>query len=215
MKPSGHSATGPPPPVVGIVGGLASGKSTVARLLARRGARVVDADRIGHQVLELAAVKEALRDAFGEGIFDAAGRVVHARLAEATFGRPGQVERLNEIVHPPIIEEIRAQVEECKKQEGVPLVVLDAALLMETNLDEELCEAALFVDASGPERLKRAAAQRGISADQFAGREQAQLPEEAKKRRADYVVRNTGSLEELERQLEGLWPELCRGSLQP
>jgi dephospho-CoA kinase len=196
--------------VLGIVGGLASGKSTVAKLLADRGARVVDADRIGHQALELTPVKEALRKAFGDAIFDGAGHVSHQRLAEAAFGRPELVQKLNSIVHPPILAEIRAQVARLKKEQGVPLVVLDAALLMEANLDKELCQALLFIDAPWSARQERATTRSRMSAGQFGKREQAQLQEEVKRRAAGYVVSNSGSLRELKRQVEKLWPELCR-----
>jgi dephospho-CoA kinase len=200
--------------VVGIVGGLGSGKSTVARLLAERGARVVDADKIVHRVLELPRVKRALRSAFGDRTFDASGRVSRSRLADMVFGHPDEVAKLNNIVHPPVIEEIRAQVGKLRKEEGVPLIVLDAALLMETNLDAQLCQVLLFVDTPAPVRLQRTLTGRGISADQFSKREQAQLPVERKKERANYAVHNAGALQDLERQLEKLWPELCRGRPQ-
>jgi dephospho-CoA kinase len=196
-------------PVLGIVGGLASGKSTVARLLEQRGARVVDADRIGHQMLELAEVREALREAFGECIFEAGSQVSHERLAEAVFGRPEMVQKLNAIVHPRILREIRGQVEMHRKEQGVPLVVLDAALLVETNLDRDMCSALLFVETPRPLRRERAAG-RHVSPEQFEKREQSQLPEEEKKERADYVVSNTGSLADLKDQVERLWPRLCR-----
>jgi len=198
------------PTVVGIVGGVASGKSTVARLLAECGARVVDADAVGHRVLELPAVRQALAEAFGDGILAPDGRVARDRLAEAVFGRPEHVEKLNAIVHPSILAEIRSEVARLKEEGGVPLIVLDAPLLMETQLDSELCQALLFVEAPAELRLRRAQDGRRMSADQFRGREQAQLPEEEKKRRAQYEVTNAGSLEGLKKRLERLWPELCR-----
>jgi len=198
------------PPVVGIVGGLASGKSTVAKLLAERGARVVDADAIGHHVLDRKPVKEAVKDAFGEDVFDTAGRVSHRKLAEAVFGRATQVEKLNSIVHPLIVEEIRREVARFREDKALPLVVLDAALLVETGLDKELCQALVFVDAPRRVRVARAERGRGMNAKQFHRREQAQLPEEVKRRRAEYVVSNGGALQDLANQVEGLWPELCR-----
>jgi len=201
-------------PVLGIVGGLASGKSTVARLLSALGARIVDADRIGHETLERPQVKEALTESFGEAILDDAGKVSHERLAQAAFGRPELVEKLNGIVHPSIIAEIRSQVNALEREPGVPLIVLDAALLMETGLDKELCQALVFVDTPRPSRQERAGARRGMSAEQFGKREQAQLQEETRRRAADFVVSNNGSLKELENQVERLWPELRRIAAQ-
>jgi dephospho-CoA kinase len=197
-------------PVLGIVGGLAGGKSTVAGLLAERGAAVVDADRIGHRVLEAPEVSRALAEAFGPDVLTEAGRVSRERLAERVFGRPDLVERLNGIVHPPIIREVQAQVEELRRAGEVPLIALDAALLVETGLDRQMCDALLFVDAPEDVRRRRAQECRGISGEQFAKRQQAQLPAEAKRKMAHYVVTNTGRMRDLEEQVEKLWPVLCR-----
>jgi dephospho-CoA kinase len=197
------------PPVVGIVGGLGSGKSTVAELLARRGARVVDADRIGHAVLGRAPVRAALVAAFSGGILDQAGQVDRRRLARAAFQTPERVEKLNKIVHPPIIQDVRGRVDELTKKADVPLVVVDAALLMETGLHSDLCDMLLFVDATRRLRQERWTAGRSIGAEQFEKRERAQLPARSKKERADFVVDNTGSLRELEDQVTELWPALC------
>ncbi len=196
------------PMVLGIVGGLAGGKSTVAGLLARRGAAVIDADRIGHEVLERAEVRAALASAFGPEVLGAEGRVDRARLAQAVFGDAGRVEKLNGIVHPPILDEIRERVEEIRRLRRAPLIVLDAALLVETDLHEELCDALLYVDTPQEVRRERARAGRDIEADQFEKRGRAQMAPEKKRALADYVVTNNGSLEELDAQLSKLWPAL-------
>ncbi len=196
------------PPVLGIIGGLAAGKSTVARLLAERGAQVVDADGIAHGVLRDAGVRGALRESFGDGVFDAEGGVIHAQLAEVVFGRREQVERLNAIVHPPVLARIREQVAELKKRKDVPLVALDAALLIESGLDRDICDAVLYVEAAREQRLARALG-RGLSQDQFEKREAAQLPEDVKRARAGLAVDNNGTTADLERGISGLWPELC------
>jgi dephospho-CoA kinase len=200
-------------PVVGIVGGLGSGKSTAARMLAERGARVVDADRIVHELLDRAQVREEIREEFGAEVLDEQGRVVPARLADEAFGRPGRVEALNAIVHPPVLEEIRREVERLAGEPEVPLVVLDAALLIETGLDRELCTAVIFVEAPRELRRLRAAA-RGMDERQFARREQAQAPLEEKRARADYTIENAGSVDELAAELDRLWPELRKGEAQ-
>ena len=196
------------PPVLGIIGGLGAGKSTVARMLAERGAQVVDADGIAHDVLHDAAVKDALREAFGDGIFDAEGGVIHAQLAEVVFGRREQVERLNAIVHPPVLARIRELVAELKERKDVPLVAVDAALLIESGLDRDVCDAILYVETPGEQRLARALG-RGLSQDQFEKREAAQLPQDVKKARAGLTVNNSGTTADLEQLIAGLWPELC------
>ncbi len=198
----------PAPIVLGIAGGLAGGKSTVAGLLARRGAVVIDADRIGHEVLERAEVRAALSSAFGREVLDEEGRVDRGRLADAVFGDAERVEKLNSIVHPPILEEIRERVEEIKRLQEAPLIVLDAALLVETGLDTELCEALLYVDTPQEVRRERARSGRRMEPGQFEKRGLAQMPPEEKRKLADYVVTNSGSLEELDAQLSKLWPAL-------
>jgi dephospho-CoA kinase len=198
------------PPVLGLVGGIASGKSTVAELLAAKGARIVDADKVGHKMLRTKPVKERLTAAFGESILDSAGAVDHARLAEVAFGSVQRVDELNNIVHPPILEEIRRTVDELSRLSDVPLVVLDAALLLETGLHDEMCDALLFVGADEAVRRARAAEDRGLGSEQFEKREAAQVPTDEKRRQANYAVTNTGTKEELKEQLDGLWSELCR-----
>jgi len=201
-----HRAT--PAPVVGLVGGLASGKSTVARLLAERGARIVDADRIGHEMIERPEVVEDVVQAFGSGVLDDAGRVDRGRLAERVFGDQKAVQKLNAIIHPPIIRRAREQVAALRMQPGVPLVVLDAPLLMETDLHRNMCQALLFVDSPQELRRRRAVTERGMDAAQFDKRQEVQLPVDTKRQRADYVVDNSGTLEELRSQVERLWPDL-------
>lgn len=196
------------PMVVGIVGGVAAGKSTVAELLAERGAEVIDADRIGHQMLERAEVKAALTEEFGRDILREEGRVDRGRLAGKAFGEPEEVEKLNRIVHPPILKEIRARIEQVRRRNGAPLIVLDAALLMETNLHRELCQALVFVDAPPGERRERAL-KRGMSEEQFQKRSRAQMPPEDKKELSDYVVSNAGSRRELEQRIDQLWSRFC------
>ncbi len=193
------------PLVLGIQGGPASGKSALAALLAERGASVVDADRIGHEVLERPRVKQALAEAFGEQILDCCGAVDRARLAEAAFAGRRELGKLNGIVHPPLLEEIRRRVGRLKDSEDVRLIVLDAALLTEWSLDEELCDLLAFVDAPAAVRCRRAVASRRMSAEQFERRSAAQLPDELKKEQADYVVNNAGSPAQLEREAENLW----------
>jgi dephospho-CoA kinase len=194
-------------PVLGITGGLASGKSTVAGCLAKLGAEVIDADRTVHRMLRTAPLKQAIRREFGSGVFAEDGEIDRRRLAEAAFGEQERVEELNRIVHPPAIEEIDRLLARYRRGDA-PLVVLDAPLLMETGLHEERSDALLFVSCPRAVRERRAARE-GISPEQFRRREEAQLPAEVKMEQADYVVENSGSIEELEAQVQHLWPELC------
>lgn len=198
--------------VIGILGGVASGKSAVARLLAEAGAGVLDADRIGHEVLGLAEVEAAARARWGDAIFDAAGRIDRGRLAAIVFTPPpeGPRERaaLEELTHPRIAERIRGEAERLAAA-GCPAAVLDAPLLLEANWDR-LCDRLVFVEAPRHVRLARAL-ERGWSRAEFAAREHAQTPVEQKRARADLIIENSGDLEETREQVLRFWRELLAG----
>lgn len=187
------------PPVVGILGGICSGKTTVARMLAERGFDLIDADRIGHEVLGRPEVKRRLREEFGPEIFRADGRVQRPTLARRVFGNSERTEKLNSIVHPPILEEIDRRIRRADRP-----VVLDAALLVEKGLHEKCCDLLVFVDAPRQERLRRARRERGWDARELQRRENTQISPASKRQYADIVIDNSGSQAELERRIDQL-----------
>ena len=170
--------------VVGLAGGVGSGKSTIAQFFRKWGVRIVDADAIGHRVLDDPTVRARLARLWGRGILRG-GRVDRAALARAAFRSKDAVARLNGTVHPAILREIRRQVSGTRG-----CVLLDAALLYETGSDR-LCDRMIFVDAPRAVRARRTAA-RGWSPGELARRERFQWPAAYKKKRADYVINNTG-----------------------
>jgi len=190
-------------PVLGIVGGIGAGKSSVAALLAARGAVVVDADKLGHEVLGDPDVRRALTAAFGDAILDEKGGVVRSRLAAEAFVDGEHVQRLNRIVHPSLRARICAALDAAGQ---VPLIVVDAAVLIEARLDEGRCDALLFVEAPEAQRRGRSA----LSPEQFDERTRAQMPLLEKQKQSDFIIHNTHSLEDLEKQVAELWPALCR-----
>jgi dephospho-CoA kinase len=192
-------------PILGVVGGIGAGKSCVAAALARRGAMVVDADGLGHEVLRDADVCRALVGAFSDGILDEAGRIVRSRLAAEAFVDAEHVQRLNDIVHPSLRARIRAAIREAQQVPSVPLVVVDAAVLIEARLAEGRCDAVLFVEAPEAERRRRSA----LSAAQFDDRTRVQMPLAEKQKQSDFIIHNTHSLEDIEKQVAELWPSLC------
>ena len=208
MNEAPHRQGGPA--VVGLVGGLGAGKSTIARMLACKGAAVVDADEIAAEKLCLGEVGSALAASFGARILDGNGAVDRARLAQVAFASPEGVAELNRIMHPPIVEEIVRRIAALRGQGTTSLIVLDAPLLIETGLHGRICDALVHVSAPETLRRTRALAGRGIGPDQFAKRSQAQVSDERKEALADYAVENDGSIDELQRRVDELWPALCR-----
>lgn len=176
-------------PVLGLLGGVASGKSFVAGLLAQHGATVLDADRAGHQVLEHGDVKAALRGRWGPRVFTAAGQVNRKAVGEIVFQDQTELEFLEAVTHPRIGCLLQEQIEHLLQQ-GAPAAVLDAPVMLKAGWDA-MCDAIWFVDAPRPTRLQRAL-QRGWTEAQFDAREAAQESLDEKRRKADVVIDNAG-----------------------
>jgi dephospho-CoA kinase len=195
--------------VIGILGGVASGKSLVARQLARLGAGLLDADRAGHEVLQLPRVEAAVRERWGEEAFGPDDCIDRARLARIVFadppGGPRERKHLEQLTHPEIGRLLKQQADALASS-GIAVAVLDAPLLLEAGWDT-LCEKLVFVDAPREIRLLRALA-RGWSKEDFTAREGAQESLDFKRERADVVVDNSGSPEQTQAQIERFWQSL-------
>ena len=198
------------PKVVGLVGGVAAGKSTVAAMLAETGAAVVDADRLGHEVLEDAEVREALRARWGDVVFDAQERVDRRQVAEIVFGDDEARQFLNGLVHPRIRRRMRQQMDALCGRSDVKLIVLDAVLLIEAGLND-WCDAVVIVEADRKQRDARARDARGWTAQERDVREAAQMPPERKRSMSDFVINNDGTEDETRRQVCKLYRELTNG----
>jgi len=197
--------------VIGILGGVASGKTVVAETLRSLGAAVLDADRLGHEALREHEVKEAIRKQWGERVINADGEVDRPTLGRIVFAPapegPVELERLEMITHPRIGEKIDEQIRQLS-QEGRTAVTLDAAVLLKSGWDRK-CDKLLFVDAPASLRKQRAA-RRGWDADEVERREAAQTPIEEKRSRADVIIDNSGDLSETRRQIEAFWNQNVR-----
>lgn len=188
--------------VVGLAGGVGSGKSTVAGIFIKEGARGIDADALGHRVLDFPRMRAALARDWGTDILRK-GRVDRAALARLAFRSRKDVARLNRRVHPAILREIRRRIARARGW-----VVLDAALLFETGADA-LCDKIVFVSAPRALRERRTRA-RGWGPGELARRERFQIPVSYKKKKADYVIDNTGPTSRTEVQTRKICDELRR-----
>ncbi len=199
-------------PVIGLTGALASGKSAVARLLADRGFVLINADSVGHAVLELPEVKRQLRELFGarvlagEGVpSDRGSGVDRKALAAIVFADPEARRALEAMVHPLMrarfVEAIEHELDPARP--AVSPVVLDAAILLEAGWDD-LCDLVVFVDAPRSDRIYRAAMDRGWNAKVFFAREGAQWPSDQKRLRADFVIKNDAGLDALPGEVDRL-----------
>ncbi len=191
--------------MIGLLGGIAAGKTTVARMLAALGARSVNADEIGHAVLGQPAVRDRVVALWGEGVLGPDGRVDRAKVARKAFSGPQELAALEAVTHPAILAELRRQIAAARAA-GAPAIVLDAPLLVETRLDA-VCDALVFVDCPREVRLRRAA-ERGWDAAELARRERLQTPLDVKRARARFVIDGHGPLETTTRQVQELWQEI-------
>lgn len=188
--------------ILGLVGGIGSGKSSAARLFAESGAVVLDADKIGHEILLQSDVKQIACDRWGDTIFDSNGEIQRRKLAKIVFepSEQGQkeLEFLNKLTHPRITETIRDRIETLKSQ-GTPLILVDAPLLFESGWNRLVSEV-IFVDAPESLRLKRVLS-RGWTPEEFRKREATQWSVEKKRSLADHVLLNTGTWQQLQEQV--------------
>ncbi len=193
--------------VIGLTGGIASGKSAVAALLREKGVPVVDADRVAREVVEpgrpaLAELEAAFPGVVKDGVLD------RKALGALVFADPAARRRLEAIVHPRIQAEVKARTEALAR-DGVPRVVYEAALIVENDLDASM-DALIVVSVPEALQVARLATRDGLSEAEARARIAAQAPLSKKLARADYVIENTGDLAELRRQVDHVWAEIER-----
>jgi dephospho-CoA kinase len=195
--------------VVGLTGGIGTGKSTFAALLVERGAQVIDADLIGRDAL--APGQRAWGDVveqFGDEILAANSMAIdRKRLAAIVFSDQRKLAALNAIVHPVIFKAVADELDKLRATEAV--VILDAALIIETGLDSS-CDALIVVDSSDDDRLRRLQRDRGMSFADVRAVMGAQADRIRLLDKADIVVSNDGSLDDLAREAERVWSDLVR-----
>lgn len=195
--------------IIGLLGGVASGKSAVAEELRQLGATVLDADRAGHEVLLDPEVRAAARVRWGDSIFDRQGQIIRPELAAIVFGQSpaakDELASLESLTHPRIRQRLLEQLEKLRGEQ-CPIAILDAPVMLKAGWDR-LCDEIVFVDA--PAEVRRARArQRGWTDEQFAAREAAQEPLDVKRQHATRIVDNSGDRDELRQQIGQLWEQL-------
>jgi dephospho-CoA kinase len=193
--------------LIGLTGNIASGKSTVARLLAERGATVIDSDLLARRAVELGtpAYEEIVRR-WGTDVVAPDGMLDRARLREIVFDDHDSLEELNRIVHPEV-NRLRERLVSEARRRGDRVVVCDIPLLFEKHLAAEF-DRILLVDAPRPIRLERLVRDRGLHEAEAMKMIAAQMPAELKRARADYVLDNTGTINELEARVDEVWREV-------
>ncbi len=193
--------------VIGLTGGIGSGKSTVSQYLQELGAVVLDADKVGHEAYKPnTETWQKVIAAFGEQILTPEGEIDRKKLGKVVFSEPEALARLNQIMHPRMYDMMKARIAEYRQQ-GVGVVVLEAAVLLEAGWTPLVDEVWVTV-ASVPAVVKRATERTGLPEEQIRARIHSQLPTEERVKRADVVINNDGSLDELKARVKELWQGL-------
>ena len=193
--------------VIGLTGGIGSGKSTVSQYLKELGAVIIDADKVGHEAFQPAT--EAWREVvatFGRDILTPNGEIDRKKLGAIVFDNPQALTQLNRIMHPKMRDMMKAQIDEYRRQ-GVAVVVLEAAILIEANWTPLVDEVWVTIapDSAVLERLKK---QRGLAEEQTLSRIRSQLSNEERLKHADVVITNEGNLGEVKARVKELWGKI-------
>jgi len=193
--------------VIGLTGGIGSGKSTVSRFLEEMGAVLLDADKVGHEAYQpnTDTFKEVVA-AFGEEIINSDGEIDRKKLGGIVFSNPEMLTKLNQIMHPRMFDMMKERIEQFHQQ-GVRVVVLEAAILIEAGWTPLVDEVWVTV-ASVSEVVSRAVKRTGLPEEQIRARIRSQLSNEQRTKNADVVIINDGSLDDLNKKVAGLWQKI-------
>jgi len=189
--------------VLGLTGSIGSGKSTVARMFQELGAEIIDADKVGHSLLEKKEVRESIVKNFGSSILDKEGKIERRKLGSIVFQDRKRLEELNSIIHPLISSEIKRKITFSQAR----IIIIDAAILLETGWDS-LVDKVIVVKASYETRRKRIKESNLLSSKEIEGITEAQFSQDEKIGRADFLIENEEGIEESKRQVERIWSKL-------
>jgi dephospho-CoA kinase len=199
--------------LIGLTGNIASGKSEVARMLADHGATVIDADELAREAVapDTQALKDIIKR-WGKDVLQRDGSLDRAALRRIVFADQHELDALNRIVHPGVTR-LRDREIALAKARGDQIVVCVIPLLFERNLVEEF-DSIVLVDSPRPLRLERLVSTRGLEETDAMNMIASQMPAELKRARADYCIENSGSLDDLERDVDALWSYLQRNAVE-
>jgi len=200
--------------IVGLTGGVASGKTAVSRVLREEGAYIIDADQIARELVQphKPAWNELVR-AFGKEILQEDGSIHRRKLADKVFTDPEQRKVLNQILHPRIKEEMDRRIKEIRQKDPEAIVVIDAPLLVELGVYRKV-DRLIVVTSTQMQQMERLKERDGRSPEEALRLFSSQMPVEEKVKLADFVIRNEGSLEETRKRAKEVFKELKRVMLQ-
>jgi dephospho-CoA kinase len=198
-------------PIIGILGGIGCGKSTVAQCFTKLGCRVIDADVIAHQVLDEPDVVEKLTDRWGLEVLDAAGLADRNRISERVFDSLPELDFLNRLIHPRVLERAEAMINARQGDSDSCGIVVDMPLLVEVGWEKK-CDFLVFVDCSEEKRRERIVKNAKIDIEQLKKRENSQISLDKKKQKAHYVISNNSDKSDMAEQIARVFSSITGSS---
>ena len=198
-------------PIIGILGGIGSGKSTVAACFAELGCVVIDADAIAHEILDEADISAKLIDRWGTEVLDSKGVVKRDKVAEHVFDSEEELDFLNALVHPPVLELVEVLIDAHRSDSDISGIVLDMPLLVEVGWEKK-CDFLIFVNCSEDKRRERIAKNAKIDIEQIKKRENFQISLDKKKEKAHYVVSNNSDKSDMAEQIAQIFSSITGSS---
>ncbi|NLY60148.1 MAG: dephospho-CoA kinase [Clostridiales bacterium] len=193
--------------IIGLTGGIATGKSQVSSILSQLGAIIIDADKVAREIVQKGLPAwQQIRDEFGEEYLLPNGEINRKKLGELVFSHPDALAKLNNITHPAIKARIEDQINHLKAQGYKGLVVVDAALLLETGW-ETMVDQVWVVDVSMEKRIERLMARDGLTRDQALSRINSQMSQQERIAKADIIIYNNSDINSLKEQVQRLWDQ--------
>jgi dephospho-CoA kinase len=196
-------------PLIGIIGGVASGKSTVAAEFGKLGCAIIDADLIAHELLREDRVRDELVQLFGPGILDACGRVDRRRLAGLVFADAERLAALNKVIHPRVLQRTEQLIAQYNRNRHTKAIVLDMPLLVEVGWADR-CDRVIFVECDRKRRVERAEREGLMNDREIEIRENSQISLDKKAGLADSIVDNNSDFSALVRQIKEIFSDIAK-----
>ncbi len=210
LKPDCPQLTIPVVQIIGLTGNIASGKTTVAEMFEKLGAKIIDADSVARTVVEPhSPAWNEIRDKFGDEILNPDDTIDREKLGEIIFNDENKRDLLNDITHPRIVDEIKELIESNRKE----VIIIEAALIVEKGgWLREIVESLIVVSASENSRIERLMSRNGYTREEALARINSQMPSAEKEKQGDYVIDNSGSPEATEEQANSIWEKITDGN---